>query len=80
MRRGADAWLAAFLGVLSLHLGQSTGFDAVTWLGGLATALAWTRWVPVERPTWGLVFVLLATGALAGNQILEDWALEGTWP
>lgn len=72
--------LAAFLLVLSWHLGLSMELPIVAWLGSGLALLAALRLVTVERPTAGLTFVLFATGALTGNQVLEDWAMEDSWP
>ncbi|MEX2470402.1 MAG: transglutaminase-like domain-containing protein [Pseudohongiellaceae bacterium] len=74
------ACLALFLIVLSWHLGLSMELPLVGWLGSGLTVLAAGRLIRVERPTLGLGFVLFATGALAGNQILEDWAVQESWP
>jgi len=52
----------------------------VTILGAAFSVLASLKLVTVERPTWGLLFVLAATGGFVGNQVLQDWALEGSWP
>jgi len=76
----SELFVALFLCLLSVHLGLSTEFPVVTWLGCGLAILGYFNLVTVERPTWGLLFVLLATGALGGNQLLEDWALEGSWP
>lgn len=73
-------FLAAFLALLSLHLGLSMELPIVTWIGAGISVLGIFRIVPVERPTWGLMFVLFASGIFIGNQVLEDWALEGSWP
>ncbi len=72
--------LSLFLCVLCWHLGLSMEIPAVTFAGIGLSFLASTRILKVERPTWGLVFVLLTSGAFLGNQVLEDWALEGSWP
>lgn len=72
--------LAVFLCLLSLHLGLSMELVPVSWLGVGLCLLGATRLVPVERPTAGLLFVLFTSGAFLGNQVLEDWALEGSWP
>ncbi len=72
--------LTAFLVLLSWHLGLSMELPLVSYLGSLFSVIAALKLGKVERPTAGLVFVLLATGAFVGNQILEDWAIEGSWP
>ncbi|MDA0927154.1 MAG: transglutaminase-like domain-containing protein [Proteobacteria bacterium] len=72
--------LTLFLSVLCWHLGLSMEIPAVTFAGIGLSFLAGIRVLKVERPTWGLVFVLLTSGAFMGNQVLEDWALEGSWP
>ncbi|MFM1896056.1 MAG: hypothetical protein RLZZ385_1130, partial [Pseudomonadota bacterium] len=79
MKPAGDLFLALFLCVLSLHLGQVTEFGVVVWIGCGLSILALLQLVSVERPTFGLLFVLLATGALGGSQILEDWALADSW-
>ncbi|MCG8415177.1 MAG: transglutaminase domain-containing protein [Pseudomonadales bacterium] len=72
--------LTLFISVLSWHLSTSMELPIVAYAGTALSLLAGLKLVTVERPTWGLVFVLLATGAFMGNQILEDWAIEGSWP
>lgn|GEM_PF-699612 len=72
--------LALFLILLSWHFGLSMELPEVAWVGTALTVLAAFRVVNVEHPTAGLLFVLFATGALTGNQVLEDWALDDTWP
>jgi Transglutaminase-like superfamily len=72
-------FLTAFLVLESLHLGLSMELTAVIWIGALASILGAMKLVQIERPTWGLSFVLLATGGFLGSQVLEDWALEGSW-
>lgn len=75
----AQVFLASFLALESLHLGLSTELTLVIWLGSGLSVLGALKLVQVERPTWGLSFVLLATGGFLGSQVLEDWALEGSW-
>jgi len=72
-------FLAIFLALESLHLGLSMELSAVIWIGAAMSLLGALKLIQVERPTWGLSFVLLATGGFLGSQILEDWALEGSW-
>tara|TARA_B110000858_G_scaffold198518_1_gene266115 strand:- start:1592 stop:3532 length:1941 start_codon:yes stop_codon:yes gene_type:complete len=72
-------FLANFLALESLHLGLSMELTIVVWLGAVFSVLGALQLVQVERPTWGLTFVLLATGGFLGSQILVDWALEGSW-
>lgn len=72
--------LTLFLCILSWHFGLSMEIPMVTFSGIALSCLAGTGFLKVERPTWGLVFVLMTTGAFMGNQVLEDWALEGSWP
>lgn len=72
-------FLAIFLALESLHLGLSMELTIVIWLGAGLSVLGALKLVQVERPTWGLSFVLLATGGFLGNQVLEDWAIEGSW-
>ncbi len=76
----SKAFLTLFLCLLSLHLGLSMELPIVTWLGVGFSMLGLTRLVQVERPTWGLLFVLFVTGIFVGNQVLEDWAVDGSWP
>ncbi len=71
--------LASFLVLLSLQLRLSMELPPVVWIGGGASLLAGLRNASLERPTGGLVFVLLVTGGFLGNQVLEDWAVEGSW-
>ena len=72
-------FLSVFLALESLHLGLSMELTIVVWLGAGLSVLGALKLVQVERPTWGLTFVLLASGGFLGNQALEDWALEGSW-
>lgn len=72
-------FLAIFLALESLHLGLSMELTIVIWIGAGLSVLGALKLVQVERPTWGLSFVLLATGGFLGSQILEDWAIEGSW-
>ncbi len=72
-------FLAIFLTLESLHLGLSMELTTVVWLGSGLSVLGALKLVKVERPTWGLTFVLLATGGFLGSQVLEDWALDGSW-
>jgi hypothetical protein len=72
-------FLAIFLALESLHLGLSMELTIVVWLAAGLSALGALQLVKIERPTWGLSFVLLATGGFLGSQVLEDWALEGSW-
>lgn len=72
-------FLAIFLALESLHLGLSMELTSVIWLGAGLSVLGALKLVQVERPTWGLSFVLLATGGFLGSQVLEDWALDGSW-
>ncbi len=74
------AALGLFLYLFALQLGLSMELSFVPWVGAGLILVAALQLVTVERPTWGLLFVLFGTGGLAGNQILEDWALEGSWP
>lgn len=69
-----------FLCLLSLHLGLSMELAVVIWLGIGISVSGLFRSVRMERPTWGLIFVLFASGIFIGNQVLEDWAVEGSWP
>lgn len=73
-------YLALFLLVLSWHLGLSMELPLIAWIGTGFTLIAALKIVEVEHPTYGLIFVLFATGALTGNQVLADWALEESWP
>lgn len=72
-------FLALFLAMQSLHIGLSMELTVVVWIGTTLSILASLNLVRVERPTWGLSFVLLAAGGFLGSQVLEDWAIEGSW-
>lgn len=72
-------FLSIFLVLESLHLGLSMELTIVIWLGAGLSVLGALQLVQLERPTWGLTFVLLVTGGFLGNQVLADWALEGSW-
>ncbi|MEQ8952651.1 MAG: hypothetical protein RL120_00860, partial [Gammaproteobacteria bacterium] len=72
--------LGLVLYLFALQLGLSMELPFVAWIGAGLILVAGLQLVTVERPTWGLLFVLFGTGGLAGNQILEDWAVEGSWP
>lgn len=72
-------FLALFLSLQSLHLGLSMELTVVIWIGVALSALGSFNLFQIERPTWGLSFVLVATGAFLGSQVLEDWAIEGSW-
>ena len=72
-------FLTLFLALQSLHLGLSMELTIIIWAGIGLSVLGSLRLVQVERPTWGLSFVLLATGGFLGSQVLEDWAIEGSW-
>ena len=80
MRSLSTVGLTLFLALLSLHLGLSMELAAVSLIGVILCVVAAFRAVEVEKPTWGLIFVLMATGGFIGNQILEEWAIEGSWP
>lgn len=71
--------LTAFLIVLSTHLGMSMELAFVIWGGAFLSVLAGLKLVVVERPTWGLVVVMMAGGGFVGSQLLEDIASEGSW-
>ena len=75
----SNIFLALFLSLLSLQLGLSMELTFVTLVGSALSVLAGFKVFPVERPTWGLVLVLFATGALVGSQLLEEIAREGSW-
>ena len=75
-----NLFLTLFLSLLSLQLGLSMELSMVAWVGAGLSVLAGLRIISLERPTWGLMFVLIATGGFMGSQVLEDWALEGSWP
>jgi hypothetical protein len=65
--------VTAFLVLLCWHIGLGMELAAVTFIGVALSVLASLKLVTVERPTWGLLFVLAATGGFVGNQVLEDW-------
>lgn len=72
-------FLALFLALQSLHLGLSMELPLLIGLGTGISIIAAFQVVRIERPTWGLTFVLIATGGLLGNQTLENWAIDGSW-
>lgn len=80
MISAGKSFLTLFLCLFSLHLGLSMELPAVTWVGVGCSLLGLSKLVQVERPTWGLLFVLFVSGIFVGNQVLEDWAVEGSWP
>ncbi|GJM14114.1 MAG: hypothetical protein DHS20C12_25170 [Pseudohongiella sp.] len=73
-------FLALFLALESLHIALSMELTIIIWIGGGLSIVAALNLVKVERPTWGLSFVLVAAGGFLGSQVLEDWAIEGSWP
>ncbi len=80
MNSSGNGFRTLFLCLLSLHLGLSMELPVVIWLGIGVSVLGLFRVVRMERPTWGLLFVLIVSGIFIGNQVLEDWAVEGSWP
>lgn len=73
-------FLALFIAVLSLQLGLSMELPQVIWFGIAIALVGVLDLIKAERPTLGLLFVLFASGVFLGNQVLEDWAVEGSWP
>ena len=53
-------FLSLFLALQSLHLGLSMELTIVIWAGIGLSVLGSLRLVQVERPTWGLSFVLVS--------------------
>ena len=51
----------------------------VTLIGVGLSILGGLKLVTIERPVWGLVFVMVAAVALVGSELLEDLAVEGSW-
>jgi len=75
----SDLLLALFLALLSLHLGLYMELPLVTLMGCGLSVLGGLRLFAVERPTWGLLFVMVASVGFVGSELLEDWAVEGSW-
>ncbi len=71
--------LASFLALLSWQIGLSMEFATIGWLGSALSVFALSKAATIEKPTWGLLFVLFTAGGLLGNQVLEEWAAEGSW-
>lgn len=71
--------LTLFLALLCLQLGLSMELPFVILLGGGLSVLGGLKIIPVERPTWGLVIVMVAAGGFLGNELLEEMAAEGSW-
>ena len=71
--------IAGSLALLSFHLGIAMELSLVSWIGAGASFVVATGVIKTVRPTWGLLFVLFATGGFLGSQVLEDWAVEGSW-
>lgn len=71
--------LAGFLSLLSLHIGIAMELSIVSWIGAVTSIVIASGRVTAARPTLGLLFVLFVTGGFLGNQVLEDWAIEGSW-
>ncbi len=63
----SNLFLGLFLALLSLQLGMSMELPQVILIGGVLCLLGGLRLVPVERPTWGLLFVLFASGGFIGS-------------
>ena len=66
-------FLACFLALISLHIGIAMELSLVSWIGAASSIAIAFGVITTARPTWGLLFVLFATGGFLGNQILEDW-------
>ncbi|MCH8264982.1 MAG: transglutaminase domain-containing protein [Proteobacteria bacterium] len=75
----SNLFLALFLALLSLQLGLYMELPLVTLIGCGLSVLGGLRLFAVERPTWGLVFVMVASVGFVGSELLEDWAVEGSW-
>ncbi|MCH8136233.1 MAG: transglutaminase domain-containing protein, partial [Proteobacteria bacterium] len=75
----SNLFLALFLALLSLQLGLYMELPLVTLIGCGLSVLGGLRLFAVERPTWGLVFVMVVSVGFVGSELLEDWAVEGSW-
>ncbi|MCH7672251.1 MAG: transglutaminase domain-containing protein [Proteobacteria bacterium] len=75
----SNLFLALFLALLSLQLGLYVEMTVVTLIGCGLSVLGGLKLFAVERPTWGLVFVMVASVGFVGSELLEDWAVEGSW-
>ena len=75
----SNLFLALFLALISLQLGLYVEFPIVTLMGCGLSVLGGLRLFTIERPTWGLLFVMVASVGFVGSELLEDWAVEGSW-
>lgn len=75
----SNLFLALFLALLSLQLGLYVEMTVLTLIGCGLSVPGGLKLFAVERPTWGLVFVMVASVGFVGNELLEDWAVEGSW-
>ena len=75
----SNLFLALFLALLSLQLGLYVEMTVVTLIGCGLSVPGGLKLFAVERPTWGLVFVMVASVGFVGSELLEDWAVEGSW-
>jgi hypothetical protein len=75
----SNLFLALFLALLSLQLGLYVEMTVLTLIGCGLSVPGGLKLFAVERPTWGLVFVMVASVGFVGSELLEDWAVEGSW-
>ena len=75
----SNLFLALFLALLSLQLGLYVEMTVLTLIGCGLSVPGGLKLFAVERPTWGLVFVMVASVVFVGSELLEDWAVEGSW-
>ena len=75
----SNLFLALFLALLSLQLGLYVEMTVLTLIGCGLSVPGGLKLYAVERPTWGLVFVMVASVVFVGSELLEDWAVEGSW-
>lgn len=74
-----NLFLSLFLALVSLQLGLYMELPFVTLIGGGLSVLGGFKLITVERPTWGLVLVMVAAVAIVGSELLEDLVAEGSW-
>ncbi len=79
MSRAATLWLIVFLSCVSLHMGLGMQLPAVGYGGAILSVILGAMPLRLKRPTWGLVFILVAAGGLLGYNMLDDFCEPGTW-
>ncbi|MCP4716889.1 MAG: transglutaminase domain-containing protein, partial [Deltaproteobacteria bacterium] len=71
--------LIVFMTCLSLHLGLALELPPVGYSGaGLALIFGLTP-LRLKRPTWGLIFIMLAAGGMIGYNVLDEFTSPGSW-